>query len=114
MDIVGPLKREPNNKRFLLVATDYFTKWVKAKALASISAQVVRRFIWEDIICRFGLLHTIISNNGKQFDTEEVTVLCSTFGIRHKFSTPYHPQANGQVDVTDKTILVILKKQLEG
>ena len=68
LDIVGPLKREPTNKRFLLVATDYFTKWVEAKALSTISAQVVRRFLWEDIICRFGLPHTIVSDNGKQFD----------------------------------------------
>lgn len=96
LDIVRPLKRVPNNKRFLLVTTDYFTKWVEVKALASISVEVVRQFIWEDIICQFGLPHTIVPGNGKQFDIEEVTTLCLALGIRHNFSKPYHPQANGQ------------------
>lgn len=67
-DIIRLIKRDTNYKRFLQVTINSFTKWMEVKALASISAQVVRWFVWEDIICHFGIPHTIISDNDKQFD----------------------------------------------
>lgn len=112
LDIVGPFPKAKGGKRFLIVATDYSTKWVEAKALVHITSQDVRRFIWEDIICRFGIPHTIISDNGKQFSGQEVNALCLAYNIKHNFSAPYHPQANGQAEATNKTLLDILKKRL--
>ena len=94
-------------------ATNYSTKWVEAKALVTTTASDIRRFIFEDLICRFGIPHTIISDNGSQFSAEEITLLCSAYGIRHNFSAPYHPQANAQAEATNKTLLAILKKRLE-
>ena len=52
---------------FLIVAIDYFTKWIEAKAVASITGNQVKRFVWDNIVCRFGLPGEIISDNGKQF-----------------------------------------------
>jgi hypothetical protein len=53
--------------KFLIVAIDYFTKWIEAKAVASITGNQVKRFVWDNIVCRFGLPREIISDNGKQF-----------------------------------------------
>lgn len=89
-DIVGPLKCEPKNKWFLLATTNYFPKWIKFNAPAIITAPDARMFIAKDIICRFGLTDIIISDNGFQFDAEEITALCSIFGINYNLSTPYH------------------------
>ncbi|GJV86216.1 reverse transcriptase domain-containing protein [Tanacetum coccineum] len=67
IDIVGPLPKTPGNMKFLVVAIDYFTKWVEAKPLASITGIHMEKFVWEHIICRFGVPHVIISDNEKQF-----------------------------------------------
>ncbi|KAL6312450.1 hypothetical protein AAG906_021666 [Vitis piasezkii] len=68
MDIVGPLPAAPAQKKFLLVATDYFSKWVEAEAYASIKDKDVTKFVWKNIVCRFGIPQTIIADNGPQFD----------------------------------------------
>ena len=88
MDIVGPLPAAPAQKKFLLVATDYFSKWVEAEAYASIKDKDVTKFVWKNIICRFGIPQTIIANNGPQFDSIAFRNFCSelTSGIH----TPHH------------------------
>ena len=67
IDLVGPFPEAPGRVKFLIVAIYYFTKWVEAKPLASITAKIVKKFIWEFIICRFGLPMAIVSDNGTQF-----------------------------------------------
>ena len=69
MDIVGPLPAAPAQKKFLLIATDYFSKWVEAEAYASIQDKDVTKFVWKNIVCRFGIPQTIIADNGPQFDS---------------------------------------------
>ena len=65
IDILGPLPLGKGQVKFLLVAIDYFIKWVNAEALATITKAKIRSFMWKNIICRFGILMTIISNNGR-------------------------------------------------
>ena len=65
IDIIGPLPIGKGQVKFLLVAIDYFIKWVNAEALATITKAKIRSFMWKNIICRFGILMTIISNNGR-------------------------------------------------
>ena len=65
IDIIGPLPLGKGQVKFLLVAIDYFIKWVNAEALATITKAKIRSFMWKNIICRFGILMTIISNNGR-------------------------------------------------
>ena len=67
MDIVGKLPAAPGNVVFLLVVTDYFTKWIEAAAVAQIREVEVINFVWKNIICRFGLPKDIICDNGSQF-----------------------------------------------
>ncbi|GKC49445.1 reverse transcriptase domain-containing protein [Tanacetum coccineum] len=67
MDIVGPLSEGPRRVKYLIVATDYFTKWMEAKPLATITGKQVVNFTCDNIVCRSGIPATIITNNGTQF-----------------------------------------------
>ena len=113
MDIVGPLPAAPTQKKFLLVATDYFSKWVEAEAYASIKEKDVTKFRWKNIVCRFGIPHTIIADNGPQFDSIAFRNFCSELNIQNSYSTPRYPQSNGQAEATNKTLITALKKRLE-
>ena len=64
LDILGPFPKVAGNKRFLLIGTDYFTKWVETEALANIRDVDAKKFIWKNIVTRFGIPHTLISDNG--------------------------------------------------
>jgi len=72
MDILDPFTPGKGQAKFLMVTIDYFTKWIEVKPLATITAQQVQRFVWKDIICRYGVPHTIITNNGWQFIDKEL------------------------------------------
>ncbi|RVW37155.1 Gag-Pol polyprotein [Vitis vinifera] len=100
-------------KKFLLVATDYFSKWVEAEAYASIKDKDVTKFVWKNIICRFGIPQTIIADNGPQFDSIAFRNLCSELNIRNSYSTPRYPQSNGQAEATNKMLITALKNRLE-
>ncbi|GJS68635.1 putative reverse transcriptase domain-containing protein [Tanacetum coccineum] len=67
IDIVGPFPEGPGKVKFLIVVIDYFTKWIEAKPVATITDNQVKKFVWDNIVCRFGLPGEIISDNGKQF-----------------------------------------------
>ena len=65
---MGPFLKAVGNKKYLLVGIDYFTKWVEAEPLANIRDVDAKRFIWKNIVTRFGVPHVLISDNGLQFD----------------------------------------------
>jgi len=113
IDVVGPLPRALPQFRFLLVATDYFTKWVKAVPLFDFTRQQIINFLWQNISCRFRLPHTIISDNGTNFASKQVASFCSKYKITHQFSSPYYPQGNGQAKISNHTILDSLCKSLD-
>jgi len=98
----------------LIVVVDYFTKWIEAKPLATITAQQVQQFVWKDIICRYGIPHTIITDNGRQFIDKELAKFYIGLGIKHVTSSVEHPQTNGQVEAANKVILVELRKRLDN
>ena len=83
IDIVSPLPQGKGQVKFLLIAIDYFTKWVQAEALATIIEARIRSFVWKNIICRFGIPLTIISDNGRQFDSQGFRDFCSNLGIKN-------------------------------
>ncbi|XP_021991631.1 protein NYNRIN-like [Helianthus annuus] len=91
IDMVGPFPEAPGAVKFIIVAVDYFTKWVKAKALASTTAMMVRKFIWEHIICRFGLPLKIVTDNGTNFASEDLQEWMKEMNIEHTFSSVAHP-----------------------
>uniref|UniRef100_A0A2N9H9C9 Integrase catalytic domain-containing protein n=1 Tax=Fagus sylvatica TaxID=28930 RepID=A0A2N9H9C9_FAGSY len=113
IDIVGPLPRAPGNKKFLIVATDYFTKWVEAEPLSHIRDVDAKHFFWKNVVTRFGIPWAVISDNGTQFEGKVFKGFCSNLGIRNFFSSPGYPQVNGQAEVSNKVILDGIKKRLE-
>lgn len=112
MDIVGPLPVS-RQKKYMLIMTDYFTKWVEAESFASIHAKEVQNFVWKNIICRHGLPYEIVTDNGSQFISLQFEGFCAKWRIRLSKSTPRYPQGNGQAEATNKTIIDGLKKRLE-
>ena len=85
----------------------------RAKALATITEKNVRSFVWRYIICRYGIPRVLVSNNGKQFDNDSFRDFCSQLGIKNHYSSPAHPQANRSVEVTNQSLLKIIKTRLE-
>ena len=73
----------------------------------------IQSFFWKNIICRFGIPLTIISDNGRQFDSQGFRDFCSGLGIKNQFSSLGHPQENGQTEVTNRTLLKIIKTKLD-
>ena len=74
----------------------------------------IRTFVWRNIICKYGIPRVLVSDNGKQFDNSAFRDFCSELGIKNHYSSPAHPQANGKVEVTNRTLLKIIKTRLEG
>ena len=111
---MGPFPTALRQLKFLVVGIDYFTKWVDAEALATITEKNIHSFVWRNIICRYGIPRELVSDNGKQFDSSAFRDFCSELGIKNHYSSPAHPQANGQVEVTNRSLLKIIKTQLEG
>src|SRR5260364_430098 len=113
IDLVGPLPITPRNNRYIIVATDYLTRWPEAKAVPDAGAETLAKFIFEEIVCRHGVPKKILSDNGKNFVSETVRILCEKFLIKHIFSSPYHPQTNGMVERLNRTLCNSLAKVTE-
>ena len=110
---MGPFPKAVGNKKYLLVCTNYFTKWVEAEPLANIRDVDVKRFIWKNIVTRFGVPYVLISDNGLQFNSKTLRKYCFDLGIKNRYSTPAYPQGNGQAEAVNKVIVNGLKKRLD-
>ncbi|XP_061351535.1 uncharacterized protein LOC133296546 [Gastrolobium bilobum] len=88
MDLFGPFSIAVGGVKWLIVTIDYFTKWIEAEALAIISTSNIRRFFYRKIICRFGVLHSIINDNGTQFLDKMFNQVLQDLHIKHR-TTPH-------------------------
>ncbi|GJW53369.1 reverse transcriptase domain-containing protein [Tanacetum coccineum] len=91
---------------------DYFTKWIEAKAVATISGGQVKKFVWDNIVCRFGLLGEIVSDNGKQFSDNPFKDWCEKLNITQRFASVKHPQSNGLVERANRSLGEGIKARL--
>ncbi|XP_071695193.1 uncharacterized protein [Rutidosis leptorrhynchoides] len=112
IDIVGPITACSGGIKFLVVAIDYFTKWVEAKALVTITSRRIRNFFWEDIVCSYGIPNEIFSENRTQFEGEPFRSWCQDLNSKQSFTSVAHPQANGQCKVTNWDIVKGIKERL--
>ncbi|XP_027096297.2 uncharacterized protein [Coffea arabica] len=110
----GPFPRAPGGYEHLVVAIDYFTKWVEAEPLGTISSRSIQKFLWKGIVCRFGIPRALVSDNGRQFVDRSLQKWCTELGIQQHFTSVGHPQANGQVENVNRTILHGLKTRIES
>jgi len=99
-----PFPPATRQSRFLIVAVDYFTKWIEAEPLAKITTANVQDFMWK-IVCKFGVPHIVIIDNGQQFMDRKLETFFTELGIEHITSSVEHPQTNGQAEVANKVIL---------
>ena len=88
IDIVGPLPTAPAQKKLLLEETDYFSKWVEAEAFSSIKDRDVTQFIRKNIVYHFGILRSIVSDNGPQFNNRVYRNLCQELTIKKSVLHP--------------------------
>ncbi|GJS91445.1 reverse transcriptase domain-containing protein [Tanacetum coccineum] len=96
IDFMGPFPSSKGNK-YILVAVDYLSKWVKTKALPINEARVVCKFL-KSLFARFGAPRAIISDRGTHFCNDQFAKVMLKYGVTHRLSTAYHPQTSGQVE----------------
>jgi transposase InsO family protein len=114
IDILGPFPQATGQRRWLVVAVDYFTKWIEATPITAITADGVEKFLWKEILCRHGQPSALVSDNGTQFASVKIADFCEQYGIKQIFSSVEHPQTNGQAEAANKVILTGLQKRLDN
>jgi len=77
--------------KYLVVAIEYFTKWIEADPVAQITTHKIMHFVWKNIVCRFGVQKHLVSYNGTQFASQQLGKLCSEVGIKQVFASVEHP-----------------------
>ncbi|XP_062088807.1 uncharacterized protein LOC133795372 [Humulus lupulus] len=107
------LPKAIRGKRYALVNSDYFTKWVVAEAYVTVSKTDTTTFIWKHIICQFGIPWEKFVDNGTPFQNAKVQELCDTYKIKLSFASVTYPQGNGQAEASNKVIFANIKKNLE-
>ncbi|GKB84958.1 reverse transcriptase domain-containing protein [Tanacetum coccineum] len=112
IDIVGPFPEGLEKVKFLIVAMDYFTKWIEAKVVATITGNQVKIFVWDNIVCRFGLPGEIISDNGKQFSDNPFKDWCDKLNITQCFASVKHPQSNRLIERVNQSLGEGIKARL--
>ncbi|XP_070029858.1 uncharacterized protein [Nicotiana sylvestris] len=114
MDVIGPIEPAASNEhRFILVAIDYFTKWVKAMTFKFLTKKVVIDFVHSNIICRFEIPKVIITDNGANLNSHLMKEVCQQFKITHRNSTLYRRKANGAIKAVNN-IKKILQKIVQA
>ncbi|XP_057739852.1 uncharacterized protein LOC130956943 [Arachis stenosperma] len=114
MDILGPFPTASGQVKYLVVAIDYFSKWIEAQPLAKITSTQMVNFVWKHIICRFGIPQHIVTDNGRQFTDHNFKEFLQNLKIRQHFSSVEHPQSNGLAEAANKVLLQALRKKLDN
>ncbi|GJR44403.1 putative nucleotidyltransferase, ribonuclease H [Tanacetum coccineum] len=110
LNFMRPFPKSKGNK-YILVAVDYVSKWVEAQALPKNDARVVVKFL-RQLFARFGVPKALISDRGTHFCNSQLEKALQRYGVTHKLSTAYHPQSNGQTEVTNRAIKRILERSV--
>ncbi|GKU88722.1 hypothetical protein SLEP1_g2951 [Rubroshorea leprosula] len=113
LDLLGPFVKGVGGVTHLIVGVDYFTKWVEARPLSSLTSKKVEDFVFNSIICRYGIPNQIVADNGTQFNCTSFRDFCSSYGIKLQLTSVYHPESNGMVESVNKCILEGIKPRLE-
>jgi hypothetical protein len=114
IDLIGQIN-PPSSKghKFVLLVTDYSTKWVEAIPLKKVTSENMFEFVKEHIIYRFGIPQTITTDLGTQFTSLEFRDFAESMGIKLLNSSPYYAQANGQVEASNKIMIKIIQKKID-
>jgi len=114
IDLIGQIYLPSSkNHKFILVATDYFTKWVEAIPLKNVTSKEMIEFVKEHIIYRFGILQTITTDQGTIFISDEFEGFATGMGIKLLNSSPYYIQAIGQAETSNKGVIKLIKRKID-
>ena len=116
IDFVGPINPPSKNGRYryILVATDYATKWAEAEPTKRDDKEIVAKFLKENIFSRFGCPRELVSDRGTHFVNDVIMELTNKYKIKHRLTTPYHPRANGQTEKINGILCKIITKTVQG
>jgi hypothetical protein len=99
---------------YIIVVVDYFTKWVEAMPTFKYDGETAALFLFNQLIARFGILREIVTDHGSHLQNQMMTELTSKLGLRQEHSSPYYPQANGQVEDVNKILKTILQRSINS
>ena len=109
MDILGPLPEAKDGCKYLVVLQDYFSKWPEVTALKAVDSDSIINWLTFDIIPRYGVFSELITDQGVQFVSEKFQSFCKSVGIKHKTTSPFHPQTDGMVERFNRTFLNMVR-----
>ena len=108
VDILGPLPESDGGNSYILVAGDYFTRWMEAYAIPNQEAKTVADKLVNELFCRFSSPEQLHSDEGREFESELLKEVCKLLNIHKRRTTPYHPQSDGLVERFNRTLLHML------
>ena len=108
VDILGPLSESEAGNSYILVAADYFTRWMEAYAIPNQEATTIAQKLTDELFFRFSPPEQLHSDQGCQFESELMLEVCKLLGIRKTRTTSYHPQSDGLVERFNRTLLSML------
>ena len=111
-DILGELPLTDKGNRYILVVSDYFTKWTEAFPMPNMEARTVADIIVREVVSRFGVPSSIHSDQGRQYESRLFSEMCKVLHIKKRRTTPYHPQSDGMVERFSKTLVRMLKSYI--
>ncbi len=109
IDIVGPLPKSDNGEKYILVVIDAFSRWCEAFPMKTMEAIEVAKYLYQDVICRYGAPDVLVSDRGQQFMSLLIKHLSKLFEITNHYTSSYHPQSNAMVERLNGTLVKTLK-----
>ena len=113
VDIMGELQETGRGNKYVLVVSDYFTKWTECYPLPNMEAATVAKLLVEQLFTRFGVPEQIHSDQGRQFESNLFAEMCKLLQIDKTRITPYHPQSDGMVERFNKTLCAMLRAYID-
>ena len=112
-DILGELPSTSAGNKYILVVSDYYTKWTESFPMPNMESETVAKLIVEEVITRFGVPSIIHSDQGSQYESKLFSDVCELLGIQKTHTTPYHPQSDGMVERFNKTLCNMLSAYVQ-
>ncbi|MDD9817374.1 MAG: RNase H-like domain-containing protein [Gammaproteobacteria bacterium] len=110
MDILGPLPISDSGNKYILIVSDYFTRWVEAYAIADQEARTIAEILTKEFICRYGVPLFIHTDQGRNFESSLMAEVCELLDVKKTRTTAYHPQSDGMVERFNQTLEAQLSK----
>lgn len=112
-DILGPLPETPRGNKYILTATDHFTNWVEIYPISDLTAATTARVLLNGIICHFVCPLIILSDQGRNYESQIFQELCELLEIRKTRTTPRQPQGNGKTERFKRTLIKMIKSYIK-